>query len=265
MLPLLESVHNPKIKGVLALLEKPKERRNSALFAVEGARELSMALAADYAPQALYYLPHIVSNPHQQFALPPEFLCQPVAPNVYKKMAYRESTEGVIAVMHRKERSLSALNLPPRPLVLVIEAIEKPGNIGAMLRTADAAQVDAVLVCDPLCDLYNPNLIRASLGALFTRQVAACCSTEAVAWLQQQGIDIYAATLQNAVSYHSQDYRLGCAIAVGSEAHGLSSIWKEAARACIQIPMRGSLDSLNVSVSAAVLVFEAVRQRTSKV
>ena len=265
MLPLLESVHNPKIKGVLNLLEKPKERRDSALFVVEGARELSMALAAGYLTQALYYLPQILPHPHQQFKLPPELTCQPVAPNVYKKIAYRESTEGVIAVMFRKELGLSTLKLPHRPLVLVIEAVEKPGNIGAMLRTADAAQVDAVLVCDPQCDLYNPNLIRASLGAVFGLPVVACSSAEAVAWLQQQDIHIYAATLQDSLSCYGQDYRQGCAFILGSEASGLSPLWQESARACIRIPMRGSMDSLNVSVSAAILLFEAVRQRASGV
>ena len=263
MLQTIESVQNPKIKGILTLLEKSKERRSSALFLVEGVRELSMALSAGYSPQALYYLPQIVSDPYQSWSLSQEIPCYPVSPAVYKKIAYREGTEGVVAVMHQKSLQLDNLVLQPNPLILVIESIEKPGNIGAMLRTADAAQVDAVLVCDPLCDLYNPNLIRASLGALFTRQMVACSSTEAVAWLKQNNVSIFSATLEDSLPYHLQDYTSGCALVVGSEAQGLSPIWRQAANACIRIPMGGLVDSLNVSVSAAILVFEAVRQRVA--
>ena len=158
MLPILESAQNPKIKGVVALLEKPKERRDKQLFVVEGVREISMALTAGYSPQALYYLPQIAPNPQQLCNVPPDFICQPVSPAVYKKIAYRESTEGVVAVLHQKNFRLDNLALPSNPLILVLESVEKPGNIGAMLRTADAAQIDAVLVCDPLCDLTTPTL-----------------------------------------------------------------------------------------------------------
>jgi TrmH family RNA methyltransferase len=176
-------------------------------------------------------------------------------------MAYRESTEGVFAIFHQKNPTLSHITLSLNPLILVTEAVEKPGNIGAILRTADAAKVDAVLVCDPLCDLYNPNLIRASLGALFANQVVVCNSTDAFTWLQQKGLSIYAATLQDSTFYHQQNYTAGCAIVVGSEANGLSPIWRNAACKAVNIPMRGSVDSLNVSVSAAIIVFEAIRQR----
>jgi len=262
MLPFIESVQNPKIKGVVALLEKPKERREKGLFVVEGIRELSLALEARYALQTLYYLPQIIPDPNHQFHLPKECSCHPVSPAVYKKMAYREGTEGVVAVMHQKEVTLADVVLPSKPLILVMEGVEKPGNIGAMLRTADAAPVDAVLVCNPQCDLYNPNLIRASLGAIFTSQVVACSSGEAVLWLQQNQIQIFAATLQEAQPYRLQHYTIGCAIVVGAEAQGLSSVWREAAYTAIKIPMRGRIDSLNVSVSAGILIFEAIRQRS---
>ena len=261
MLPLLESVQNPKIKSVLTLMEKPNERRERRLFAVEGIRELTLALSSGYTPQSLYYLPQIIPNPHQHFHLPQNFLCQPVSPIVYSKIAYREGTEGVVAVLHQKKFTLSDVSLPQTPLILVMERVEKPGNIGAMLRTADAAQVDAVLVCNPQCDLYNPNLIRASLGAIFTQQVITCHSEEAVAWLQQKQIHIYAASLQESQPYHLQDYTKGCAIVVGAEAQGLSEVWRGNVSTSVKIPMRGKIDSMNVSVSVGILIFEAVRQR----
>jgi len=262
---LIESPHNPKIKDLLALLEKPRDRRDTQLFVVEGVREVSMALNHQYILHSLFYLPHLHPNPAEQFGLSSEIPCHPVSPALYKKIAYRDDTEGLVAVMQQKKIDLSDLILPHNPLILVVEQAEKPGNVGAILRTADAAQVDAVLLCDLTCDLYNPNLIRASLGALFTRQVVACSSAEAVAWLQKRGIDIYAATLQDSVSYLSQDYTTGCAIIVGSEAYGLTPVWRNAARTSICIPMLGAIDSLNVSVSAAILMYEAVRQRIKTV
>ena len=261
LFPLLESAQNPKIKQVLELTDKHRERRNAQLFVVEGIREVSMALAAGYLPHTFFYLPRLHPCLEAELGLPSGIPCHPVSPDVYGKIAYRDHTEGVLAVMHQRQTDLAQLNLTSRPLILVAQAIEKPGNIGALLRTAEAAQVDAVLLCDPLCDLYNPNLIRASLGSIFKLQVVACSSTEAVVWLQQQGIDIYAATLQDSLHYYQPDYTTGCAFVVGSEAQGLSPIWRKSAKACIHIPMRGAVDSLNVSVSAAVIVFEAVRQR----
>ena len=259
--PLLTSAQNPKIKSVLTLLEKPKERRDTSLFAVEGIREVSLALTSGYTPRALFYLPQALPDPHRNLPLPPQLPCYPVTPELYKKIAYRDTTEGVVAIMAQKSLRLHDLSLAPDPLILVAESVEKPGNIGAMLRTADAAQVDAVFICDPSCDLYNPNLIRASLGALFTQQVVACTTPEAIEWLQQHRIRIYTATLQDATPYHGHDYRSGCAIVVGSESRGLSPVWKSASHAAIKIPMRGAVDSLNVSVSAAILIFEAIRQR----
>ena len=261
MLPLLQSIHNQKIKDVLTLLAKPKERRDRGLFVVEGMREVSLALTAGYFPQTLFYLPQIIPDPHSLFLLPQRFQCQPVSPDVYKKMTFRESSEGVVAVMILKEFSLINVSLSPNPLLLVMEGVEKPGNIGAMLRTADAAKADVVLVCDPLCDLFNPNIIRSSLGAIFTRQIVVCSSLEAIDWLQKSDIDIYAATLQDSLCYTQPNYSMGCAFVVGSEAKGLSLVWRDAAKECIHIPMRGGVDSLNVSVAAAILMFEVVRQR----
>ena len=180
---------------------------------------------------------------------------------LYRKVAYRESTEGIIAEVEYKSLKLSDLKLPENPLVMVLESVEKPGNLGAVLRSADAAGVDAVIFCDPLTDLYNPNLIRASIGAVFTVPTVAASSEETIAFLKERGIQILTAQLQDSSLYYDIDMRRGTALVMGTEATGLTDLWRKAASAHIRIPMLGRLDSLNVSVSAAILLFEAVRQR----
>ena len=180
---------------------------------------------------------------------------------LYRKVAYRESTEGIIAEVAYKSLELKDLHLPENPLVMVLESVEKPGNLGAVLRSADAARADAVLVCDPLTDLYNPNLIRASIGAVFTVPTIACSSEDAIRFLQANGIQILTAQLQDSSLYYDTDMRRGTALVMGTESTGLTDSWRKAATAHIRIPMLGRLDSLNVSVSAAILLFEAVRQR----
>ena len=180
---------------------------------------------------------------------------------LYEKIAYRGSTEGMIAEVKVRERKLDELEIKENPLVVVLEGVEKPGNLGAVLRSADAAGADAVLVCDPLTDLYNPNLIRASIGAVFTVPVVCCGSQEAIGWLKDNHIKIYTAQLQDSSWYYDADMKGGTAIVVGTEATGLTDAWRQAADAHIRIPMLGELYSLNASVSAAILLYEAVRQR----
>ena len=180
---------------------------------------------------------------------------------LYRKAAYRESTEGIIAEVEYKSLKLEDLHLPENPLIMVLESVEKPGNLGAVLRSADAAKADAVLICDPLTDLYNPNLIRASIGAVFTVPTVAVSSEQAIAFLQARGIQILTAQLQDSSLYYDVDMRRGTALVMGTESTGLTPLWRKAATAHIRIPMLGQLDSLNVSVSAAILLFEAVRQR----
>ena len=180
-------------------------------------------------------------------------------------MAYRGSTEGMIAIVKAKDHSISSVNRKllsvNNPLVVVIESVEKPGNLGAILRTAEAARVDAVIVCDPLTDLYNPNLIRASIGGVFCVPTAVCNSQECIAFLKERGICILTAQLQDSYDYYDYDMRQATAIVMGTESTGLTQQWRDAADAHIRIPMLGRLDSLNVSVSAAILMYEAVRQR----
>lgn len=264
---LITSTQNPKIKDLTLLLEKSKERRQKGLFAVEGIREISNCAAGGFTASALFYCPEIISERDLM-----ELRCTlslteraliPVAPNVYQKIAYRGTTEGAVALFKSRDRRLEDIVLQDNkaPLVLVLESVEKPGNLGAILRTADAAGVDAVIVCDPLTDLYNPNLIRASISGVFTLQIATATSQEAAKWLRERSFNILTAQLQDSKPYYDIDMTVATAIVFGTEADGLSDFWREQSNAKILIPMLGKLDSLNVSVSAAVLCYEAVRQR----
>ena len=256
----ITSLKNPKIKDLLTLSEKSRERRERGLFVVEGQREVSRALAAGYEAETLFVCEAYLGEP---LAVEPDKVF-PVSKEVYERIAYRGGTEGVVAILRTKERSLQALSLCDNPLILVLESVEKPGNIGAVLRSADAAGVDAVLVCDPLTDLYNPNLIRASLGALFSVPTLCCTSQEAAAWLKRHKIAILTAQLQDSELYYDTDMTRGTALVMGAEDRGLSPFWREQADAHIRIPMAGMMDSLNVSVSAAILCFEAIRQRNCR-
>ncbi|SEW10486.1 RNA methyltransferase, TrmH family [Prevotella sp. khp7] len=257
---IITSVQNARIKHVVALQQKSSLRREEGLFVVEGQREIEHCIACGYEVVELFVLNTI----DYSGSIAPTF----VTPQVYEKMAYRGSTEGIIAVVRCKEHSLltlcSSLSAKPRPLIVVLESVEKPGNLGAILRTAEAAKVDAVIVCDPLTDLYNPNLIRASIGGVFCVPVAVCTSGECIAFLKEHDIRILTAQLQDSYEYYDYDMRHATAIVMGTESTGLTDQWREAADAHIRIPMLGRLDSLNVSVSAAILMYEAVRQRQSK-
>ena len=196
-------------------------------------------------------------------ALNPRLTLVQIPAFLYETVAYRGSTEGIIAEARRVPRRLEDLHLGESPLVVVLESVEKPGNLGAVLRSADAAGADAVIVCDPLTDIWNPNLLRSSVGAIFSVQVAVCTSAEAMAFLKERGIRILTAQLQDSEWYYDADMRSATALVMGTESTGLTQAWRDAADAHIKIPMLGRLDSLNVSASAAVLLYEAVRQRKS--
>lgn len=252
----ITSVQNARIKHVVALQQKSSLRREEGLFVVEGQREIEHCIACGYEIEELFVLNTISYTGHSPATL--------VSPQVYEKMAYRESTEGIIAVAKTKQHRLKDLSLKDNPLIVVLERVEKPGNLGAILRSAEAAGVDAVIVCDPLTDLYNPNLIRASIGGVFNVPVAVCTSEECIAFLKQRHITILTAQLQDSYEYYDYDMRPATAIVMGTESTGLTQQWRETADAHIRIPMLGRLDSLNVSVSAAILMYEAVRQRKVK-
>ena len=260
----ISSQQNERIKKMVALQKKSAERRERGLFIVEGLRELGHCVEAGYVLQKVFYCPSILEHSTGSPSLP-TFLsgceCYEVTPEVYDKMAYRGGTEGVIAAVKSRTLGLEDLRLPEHPLLAVLESVEKPGNLGAVLRSADAARADAVIVCDPLTDLYNPNLIRSSIGAIFSVPCVACTSSECITFLKARGIQILTAQLQDSHLYYDTDMRRGTAIVMGTESTGLTDVWRQAADAHIRIPMLGRLDSLNVSVSAAILLFEAVRQR----
>jgi len=257
----ITSTQNPKIKRLQTLQQKSSERRASGLFVVEGRRELMHCIEAGFDIDTVFWCPAVEGGTEPLPSWPKETRLYEVSKEVYEKVAYRSSTEGVIAEVRMHQLSLEDLRLPERPLIVVVESVEKPGNLGAILRSADAAGVDAVIVCDPLTDLYNPNLIRSSVGGIFSVPCVACSSEECISFLKSHGIQILTAQLQDSSLYYDTDMCRPTAIVMGTEATGLTDQWRKAADAHIRIPMLGRIDSLNVSVSAAVLMYEAVRQR----
>jgi len=270
MMEIITSLQNPRIKFLIALQQKSHERRQAGLFVVEGRRELMHCLEAGFTVDTVFWCPQVTTGTEPLPVLPAGVRVVEVSKAVYAKIAYRGSTEGIVAEVRSRLLTLGDLrlsssadpsSLQPSPLLVVLEGVEKPGNLGAVLRSADAAGVTAVIVCDPLTDLYNPNLIRSSVGAVFTVPTVACSSAECIAYLKSHGIQILTAQLQDSSLYYATDMRRPTAIVMGTEATGLTPPWREAADAHIRIPMLGQIDSLNVSVSAAVLMYEAVRQR----
>ncbi len=259
---MITSLQNPSIKNVVKL-SKSKERSEQQLFVIEGARELSLALEGSYEVAEVYVCRELFSRSRYPDVLDsiPGKLISEISPQVFEKIAYRENSDGIVALARPKSHGLGDLKLTGNPFLIILESVEKPGNLGAVLRTADAAAVDAVIVCDPRTDLYNPNVIRSGVGTLFTVQTALCTSVEAWEWLAQNNIASFAAELQAAEFYQQCDFTGPSAIVMGTEAEGLTAFWLDNATKRIKIPMRGKIDSLNVSVSTAVLTFEAMRQR----
>jgi TrmH family RNA methyltransferase len=256
----ITSIQNPIIKSLVQLQEKAKARKQSGTFLIEGKREISIAIKGGYEIETLLFLPEICSETEtRNFSKDAEMIA--ISKDVYQKLAYRDTTEGILAIAKTKSLQLSDLELSENPLILIAEAPEKPGNIGAILRTADAANLDAVIIANPKSDLYNPNIVRSSVGCLFTNQIATGTTSEIIAFLKERKINFYCATLQNSTSYHTQDYTTPTALVVGTEATGLTQEWRDAATQNIIIPMQGEIDSMNVSVAAAILIFEAKRQR----
>lgn len=245
---------------MVLLQEKAKNRKQTGTFLVEGKREISLALKGGYEIETILFYPEICTEIEAKKISSTTALIE-INKEVFQKLAYRDTTEGVLAIAKTKSQQLSDLKLSDNPLILVAEATEKPGNIGALLRTADAANLDAVIIANPKSDLYNPNVVRSSVGCLFTNQIATGTTAEIIAFLKKRKINFYCATLQNSTAYHTQDYTTPTALVVGTEATGLTQEWRDAATQNIIIPMQGEIDSMNVSVAAAILIFEAKRQR----
>ncbi len=260
---LISSLQNPSVKN-LVKLTKARERKVQNLFVIEGARELSLALASDYFIEDVYVCRELFTSTRYPDVLDSiaEKRVIDITLGVFEKVAYRTSSDGIIALARPKLHTLSDIHLSDNPFIIILESVEKPGNLGAILRSADAAAVDAVIICDMQTDIYNPNVVRSSVGGVFTVTTAVCSSQEAMDWLDENKIASYAAELEAAEWYHDIDYRGSTAIVMGTEADGLTDSWLNYATKRIKIPMMGKIDSLNVSVSTAVLTFEAMRQRS---
>lgn len=269
----ISSLQNPFIKQVLLLQEKSRERKKTGLFVIEGLREIQLALKGDYTIKTLLFCPEITSEESIKELTSSSTEIIEISLDVYKKIAYRTTTEGIVAISESKELDINSLkpetlrlrsvtpDLNKNLLILIAEAPEKPGNIGAILRTADAANVDAVIIANPKTDLYNPNIIRSSVGCVFTNMIATGTTSEIISFLKENNINFYSAILQESVPYHACDFKQNTAIVVGTESTGLSQEWREESKANIHIPMQGEIDSMNVSVAAGILIFEAKRQR----
>jgi TrmH family RNA methyltransferase len=264
---IITSRHNLQVKDAVRLRDG-RVRRHRQRFIIDGAREISRALVSGIRPLKAFIC---------------EELCQPlecrdakeavktqgaevfqVSPEVYAKLAFGDRNEGIVVVAEAPRLRLADVQLPANPLVAVLEGIEKPGNVGAILRSADASGVDAVIVADGRTDLYNPNTIRASLGTVFRRNICEASSIDSIEWLRTNGLAVIAAQPDARTLYTDANLRTGVAIVLGSEATGLSDTWVAAGATAVRLPMHGLADSLNVSTTAAVLFYEALRQRTRK-
>lgn len=261
----ITSLQNPQVKHFLSLKEHKKARNSAGLFTIEGLREFQLALEGGYEIVTVFLCIPILGETQQHnllSALKSGTQIFQVNKNVYERMAYRGKTEGLVAIAKAKGHSLEDLRIrSDNPLILIAENPEKPGNIGAILRTADAAKLDAVIIADSKLDLYNPNVVRSSVGCIFSVPIGIGTNEEVLQFLKAHEVKIYAASLQAKTEYHVRDYKAATAIVVGAESSGLKSFWYDHCDDSIYIPMEGKIDSMNVSVSAAILIFEAKRQR----
>lgn len=265
---ILTSASNPGIKNIIKL-RKADYRKESRAFIIEGCRELARAISAKVKIEELYFCPGLFSNTRGESSILKEAGKQgarlfEVSKPIYEKIAFGARGEGIIAIAVRPSLSFKDIPLREEPLFVVVEGIEKPGNLGAIIRTAEAAGADAVLVADARTDIYNPNTVRSSLGALFGVCVVQTDSAEIIYWLKERKVKIVCACVQGDLPYALVDFRGGTAIVVGSEEKGLTRLWKDGADFKAAIPMAGKVDSLNVSCAAAILLYEAVRQRKAQ-
>jgi RNA methyltransferase, TrmH family len=263
----ITSSQNPRVKDAIRLRDR-RHREKQQRILIDGVRELGRAVQSGVKlVEAFVCEPLCQDNDSRRLlAALAQTGCEMFSTTeaVFQKMAFGQRAEGTLGVAEMPRPTLESLKLPSNPFVAVLEGVEKPGNVGAVLRSADAASVSAVILADPRTDLYNPNAIRASLGTIFTMPVCEAASGDVLAWLRQNKMKILAARVDGSVPYTEVDYRGPTAIVLGSEAAGLSSTWTGNDIQAIHLPMLGAADSLNVSVTAAVLFYEALRQRGDK-
>ena len=256
----ITSLQNPRVKHLVRLRDEKRQRREDGLMLVEGYDEIQLALSAGHKPRTILSAPELTSR---QIHVPNAEIITVNHP-VFEKISYRENPDGWLAVFPIPRASLDSLKLSEAPLVIVAESVEKPGNLGAILRTADAAHADALLVCNPRVDLWNPNVVRASRGAVFSVPTVECDNASALEWLKRREIRLLAATPSATKTYSDLDLTQPVAIAVGTEDEGLTDFWMSNADVKVKIPMMGKVNSLNVSVSTALILYEAVRQRNAQ-
>ena len=255
---IISSEQNIRIKNVVKLQEKSRERKKQGLFIIDGLREIKEALNGGIIIDELFVCPEIVGEDFNDFS---DIKTSYVSEAVYNKISYKEKAAGVLAVARPKILELETLKLKTKPLIVILEAVEKPGNLGAIVRSAYAAGVDAIVINDEQTDIYNPNVVRASEGLIFRLPVIVASREETIKFIKAKEIKVFAAALIGAKNYIETDYKEASAILLGTEATGLSEAWLKAADEIIKIPMKPGIDSLNVSVSAAILIFEAWKQR----
>jgi len=261
----ITSPSNARVKTA-AKLRNSRHRAEQGRFLIDGIREISRALDGGITIHEAFIFEE-KSNGHEAKQLLARLdkvckSCFDVSRSVYDVLAYGSRMEGIVAVGQIPQRSLADLRLPAQPLVGILEGVEKPGNVGAVLRSADGAGISTVIVADGGSDLYNPNVIRSSMGTVFTMPICSATSAEAIAWLREHRLAMYAARVDGAVDYTACDFTAPCAIILGSEAEGLTDTWRGPDITAIRLPMRGVADSLNVSAAAVVVFYEALRQRS---
>lgn len=261
----LTSTKNENIKNTVKLIEKSRQRRLEKMTVVEGINEIKNLIKAGYEIQKIFFSQDITDENSVRllfgniiFESVPVYKC---SADIFSKISYRESTGGIVCVVKTREKLLNEIDVSLNEIIIVIESIEKPGNLGAVCRIADGAGIKTVLVCDPLCDIYNPNTVRSSIGCVFNIDVISADSSTVFNWLKLNSYNIFAAELKNSNFYYSYSYKQRSALVFGTEAYGLSDFWINNSDHRIKIPMLGINDSLNISVSVAVIVYEALRQR----
>jgi len=261
---LITSKQNSRVKNLVALRDR-RDRDKAGLFLVEGYREVSRALQKNIPIKELYYCSgwFLGENEHDLIAQAKAAGAevQELSKDVYAKCSYRDRPDGLLAVAKQWRTKLEDLKLSDKPFLLVVEAIEKPGNLGTILRSADGAGVDALIVCDPVTDIFNPNVVRSSTGVLFSVPVVIADSQTVHNWLGKNKIKIIATTPDTDKIYTKVDLTGPIAVVMGSEQYGLSEFWLKNCDLPVRIPMHGQADSLNVAMATGLMVYEAARQR----
>lgn len=261
---IITSTKNPKVGDAIRLRDR-RHRDQTGLMLIEGVKELALAIKGDVRINILFYCEELFKGAEEdkivKAAEKQNSELFQVSAHVFEKMAYREESYGLIAVAKQPIKTLNDIPLKKNPLVIVVEGVEKPGNLGAILRSADAAGVDGVIVCGRSTDIYNPNAVRASIGTVFTVPVVEAALSETINWLNAKSIKAIATTPHTETEYYDTDLRGPCAIVMGSEHEGLSKIWLDEADVLVRIPMKGEADSLNLAMSTTILLYEALRQR----